>query len=124
MLLDPRRFQAHAVRNDEARAAADPVRLDPREVAMPADLRILRSLSVDRDGTVRHDKRDFLVGGRVLEMLGVAVQRVSLLESLALSSCRTVPSKAELPPHDVRDQDAQGLSGPAGRADRTCVGEV
>src|SRR2546428_10109603 len=45
MLLDLRRFQAHAVRNDEARAAADPVRLDPREVAMPADLRILPSLS-------------------------------------------------------------------------------
>src|SRR5437867_680734 len=64
VLLNLRRFQAHAVRDDEARAAADSVRLDSREVAMPADLRVLRSFSVDRHGTVRHDQRDLLVAGR------------------------------------------------------------
>src|SRR2546425_250830 len=37
VLLDLRRLQAHPVRDYEARAAADPVRLDPREVAMPAE---------------------------------------------------------------------------------------
>ena len=55
MLEDLRRFQAHAVRNHEACAAADPVRLDPGEVSEPADLRVLGPLPVDGDGTVRDD---------------------------------------------------------------------
>jgi len=54
--LDLRRLQAHPVRDDETRAAADPVRLDAWEIAMPADLRVLGAFSVDRDGTVRHDE--------------------------------------------------------------------
>src|SRR5213593_3396903 len=92
--------------------------------SMSADLRVLRSFPVDRHRAVRHDQRDFLVGGRVLEMLSLAVQRDLLLESLDLFSCRNVASEAELPPHDVRDQNAQGLPGPSGRANRTRVREI
>src|SRR3989442_1412200 len=121
VLLDLRRLQAHPVRDDEARASADAVRLDPREVAMPADLRVLGAFTVDRDGTVGDDERDLLVGRRVLEMLRLAVQRDFLLEALDLLSRRHIPSQAQLPPHDAGDQDAQRLAGPARRAERPPV---
>ena len=124
VLLDLRRLQAHPVRDDETRAATDPVRLDPREVAMPADLCVLGAFSVDRDRTVGHDERDLLVGGRILEVLRLAVEWDFLLETLDLLPCRHVPSQAELPPHEVGDQHAQRLAGPARRADRTGVRQV
>ena len=95
MLLDLRRFQAHPVRNDEARATADSVRLDPGKVAMPADLRVLGALPIDRHGAVGHDERDFLVRRGVLEMLSLAVQWDFFFETLDLFSRREVSTEAE-----------------------------
>src|SRR5216117_1340783 len=124
MLEDLRRFQAHAVRNHEAGAASDPVRLDPREVSEAADLRVLGPLPVDGDGTVRDDQRDFLLGGRVLEVLHLAVERNLFLEPLHLFAGGLVSSDAELPPDDVGDEDAEGLPGAARGSDRAGVRQV
>jgi len=59
-----------------------------------------------------------------LEVLDLLVQGDFFLEALDLFPRRLVPADAEFSPDDVRDEDAQGLSGPAGRANRSCVGQV
>ena len=124
MFLDLRGLEAHPVRDDEARAAANPVRLDSGQVSEAADLRVLRPFAVDRHGAVRDDERDLLVGGGVLEVLDLLVQGDFLLEALDLFPRRLVTADAEFPPDDVRDEDAQGLAGPAGGTNRSCVGQV
>src|SRR5207247_910191 len=61
-------LEAHPIRDDEARAATNPVRLDSGQVSEAADLRVLRPFAVDRYGAIRDDERDLLVGGGVLEV--------------------------------------------------------
>ncbi len=46
------------------------------------------------------------------------------LEALDLFPRGLVTADAEFPPDDIRDEDAQGLTGPAGRTNRSCVGQV
>src|SRR5207244_12374294 len=99
------------------------VRLDPGKVAMPADLRVLGALPIDRHGAVGHDERDFLVRRGVLEMLSLAVQWDFFFETLDLFSRLEVSTEAEFGSLDVCDQDAEGLAGPARGADRTGVRE-
>src|SRR5204863_12894 len=45
-------------------------------------------------------------------------------EALDLFPRGLVTADAEFPPDDVRDEDAQGLAGPAGGTNRSCVGQV
>src|SRR6266581_2844334 len=64
VLLDLRGLKAQTVRDDEARATAHAVRLDPCQVAISRDLLILRPFAVDRHRAVRNDEFDLLVRGR------------------------------------------------------------
>ncbi len=121
VFLDFRRLQAHAVRDHEAGAPADSVRLDSGQVAEAADLGVFRALAVDPDRAVRNDEGDLLRRGGVLEMLNLAVERDLLFESLDLLARGLIHSDPEFTPHDVRYQDAQGLTRPSGGPDRTGV---
>src|SRR2546425_2678869 len=124
VFLDLRGLQAQPVRDDEARPAPEPVRLEPRKVPVAADLHILRALAVDRDGTVSRDEGDLLVARRVLEMLDLLVQRELLLEPLQLRSRRRVPADGAVASDYIRDLHAERLTRPAGGADRSRVREV
>ena len=124
VLLDLRCLQAEAVRDHEARPPAEPVRLEAGEVPVPADLHVLGPLPVDRDGAVPRDQFDLLVARGVLEMLDLLVEGDLLLEPLHLRAGGRVPADPEVPPDDVRDEDAQGLPRASGRPDRARVREV
>src|SRR2546422_7903720 len=124
VLLDLRGLQAEPVCDDEARPAAEPVRLEPREVPVAADLHVLRALAVDRNGTVPRDEGDLLVARHILEVLDLFVERDLLLEPLHLRSRRHVPPHAEVAPDDIGDQYAQRLARAAGGPDRSRVREV
>src|SRR5207247_6344966 len=94
LFLDLRGLQTHPIRDDESRAATNPVRLDSGQVSEAADLRVLRPFAVDRYGAIRDDERDLLVGGGVLEVLDLLVQGDFLLEALDLFPRRLVTADA------------------------------
>jgi hypothetical protein len=119
VLLDLRGLERHAFGEHETGAAAELVRLDAGEVAVAADLLLLRALAVDHDGAVLHDELDLVVRGRVLEVRGLFVGRDLLLHAADLLVGRDVLPDAQLAPHDVGDEDAERLARAACRADGT-----
>src|SRR5256886_187301 len=124
VFLDLGCLEAHSVRDDEARASANPIRLDSGQVSEAADLRVLRPLAVDCHGAVRDDERDLLLGRRVLEVLDLLVEGDFLFETLDLLPGGLVSADAEFSPNDVRDENAQGLAGSPRRTNRSCVRQV
>ena len=130
VLLDLGRLLRHALGEHEARAAADLVRLDAREVAVAAELLLLGALPVDHDGAVPHDELDLLVRRLVLEVRDRLVGGDLLFHARDLLLRRAVLAHAQLAPDDVRDKDAERLSRTAGRTDgprerdRDAVGAV
>ncbi len=124
-LAELRRLLAEPLGDDEAGAAAEAVRRDPRQVPERAHLGVaLGRLSRDGDGQMGHDALDLLGGRDVLQVLVELVQGNLLLEAADLGRLRTVGGDAEVAPDDVGEQHAQRLRRPPGGPDRARVVEL
>ncbi len=115
------RLEAEPLGNHQRRAAAQPVGLDARQVAVARHLEALGRLAGDADRTGAHNCVNLVARREVLQVDRALVERDFLLVALDLSRRGDVGVEPQLPSHDVRYQHRKRLRSATGGANRAGV---